>query len=359
MDDESIWQLRKEIDELDDEIIELLARRAVLAKEIGLLKSMKGLPAHDPGREQAVLLAIEARNKGSLPNSALRSIFGEIISACRALQQPTRVSFLGPEATFTHLAAVEYFGRSCRLMPRDSIVDVFRDVQSGNADFGVVPVENSNEGTVGLTLDQLADGDLKICGEVLLRVSHALMSKNGDLEDVKQILSHPQALAQCFGWLARNLPGRPTVQMSSTAVAARRAAEEEGTAAVGNEMLARLYGLTVLARDIQDRSMNLTRFLVLGHEDCKPTAQDRTSVLFTLPHSPGALLKALNPFHQQGINICKIESRPSKDTPWEYIFFADLEGHASAPAMKAALLGLSECANRLKFLGSYPAGRLA
>jgi len=356
MDDEAIWRLRKQIDELDAKIVELLGQRATHAKEIGRLKQLKGMPAYDASREQALMNALVSGNTGPLSDSALRNVFTEIVSACRALQHPPRVSFLGPAATFTHLAAIDYFGQSCDFLPRESIVDVFRDVQSGHGDFGVVPVENSTEGSVGLTLDQLADSQLRICGEVFLRISHALMSRQGSLADIQQILSHPQALAQCLGWLSRNLPGRPMVQMSSTAVAARRASEEEGTAAVGNDMLARLYGLNILARDIQDRAVNVTRFLVLGHEDCEPTGRDRTSILFAVAHHPGALLQTLNPFSEHAINISRIESRPSKDTPWEYVFFADFEGHVSDGEVAATLETISRFVTRLKILGSYPIG---
>jgi len=356
MDDEAIWRLRGQIDELDAKIVELLGQRAAHAKEIGRLKRLKGMPAYDASREQALMSALVSGNKGPLSDSALRNVFTEIVSACRALQQPTRISFLGPAATFTHLAAIDYFGQSCDFLPRESIVDVFRDVQSGHGDFGVVPVENSTEGPVGLTLDQLSDSHLRICGEVFLRISHALMSRHGNLADIRQIVSHPQALAQCLGWLSRNLPGRPMVQMSSTAVAARRASEEEGTAAVGNEMLARLYGLSTLARDIQDRAVNVTRFLVLGHEECEPTGRDRTSILFAVPHHPGALLQALNPFSEHAINISRIESRPSKDTPWEYVFFADIEGHVADGEVAATLEIVSRFVTRLKILGSYPIG---
>jgi chorismate mutase/prephenate dehydratase len=356
MEEKMIRGMRERIDLLDDEIIRLLHERAAQAKEIGCLKRTNGLPALDAQRERAVLGRLSRRQTGPLQASALQHIFTEIIAACRAIQEPLKVSYLGPEATFTHMAAIDYFGRSCEFVPRDSIVDVFRDVQSGHAHFGVAPVENSTEGSVGLTLDQLADCDLKVCGEIYLRISHALMSSERDLSRIKEVLSHPQALGQCLGWLSRNLPTRPLVQMSSTAIAAKKAAEQPGSAAVGNEALARLHGLHVLARDIQDRSTNVTRFLVLGIEEQAPTGRDKTSVLFSTPHRPGALLRALTPFSQQGVNISRIESRPSKETPWEYIFFADFEGHVSDERVQAALEEFSHCVNRLRMLGSYPAG---
>jgi chorismate mutase/prephenate dehydratase len=358
MAEDKIIQLRDRIDRLDYQIVELLTERAANADEIGRLKRLKGMPVYDASRETALMSGILAQNKGPLPDSTLRRIYVEIISACRELQGPTRISFLGPEATFTHRAGLEYFGGSCNFAPADSIKDVFKTVENGHADFGVVPVENSTEGSVGLTLDQLAVSELKICGEIFLRISHSLMSGERDLSRIKQVLSHPQALAQCGDWLSRRLPGIALVQMPSTAAAARRVAEERANAAVGSEMLAKLHGLNVLARDIQDLSVNLTRFLVLGSQDPPKTGRDRTSLLFATLHRPGALRMALAPLAEQGINISRIESRPSRETPWEYIFFLDLEGHLSDEDVECALEQLTERVSRLKILGSYPIGEL-
>ena len=356
---QSIDGLREKIDQIDRDLIQLLSQRAACALAIGPLKQSLGLPTFDAGREREVMDALLAHNDGPLTNSALNYIFTEIISACRALQCPTKVAYLGPEATFSHTAALDYFGRSSTLLPRDSIVDVFREVESGQADFGVVPVENSTEGAVGLTLDQLATSDLSVCGEILLPVSHALMSRTTDLDMIESVYSHPQALAQCFGWLAGNLPGRAIVQTPSTAAAAKRAVQESGSAAVGSEMLARLYGLEVLSRNIQDRSVNLTRFLILGRAQNRMTGKDKTSLLFTARHQPGSLLAALKPFAKQGINLTRIESRPSKDKPWTYIFFVDIEGHLSENPVKAALDELSDCVDNLKILGCYPKAELS
>jgi chorismate mutase/prephenate dehydratase len=356
MEERTIPMLREYIDSLDNEIIRLLHERAGKALEIGRLKRMNGLPAFDAARERTLLDAVVQRGDAALSGAALRRVFTEIISACREVQAPVKVSYLGPECTFTHQAAIEYFGRSCDFVPRDSIVDVFRDVQSRQTAFGVAPVENSSEGPVGLTLDQLAASDVRISGEIFLPISHALMSRESDISDVTEALSHPQALGQCVQWLSRNLPGRPLAQMSSTAAAARKAAETPGAAAIGNEALAQLYGLEVLARDIQDHSPNVTRFIVLGGEMCSATGRDRTSILFSTPHHPGALIRALTPFSASGINITRIESRPSKDTPWEYIFFADFEGHLSDEAVKEALHEMAPFVNRFKALGSYPIG---
>ncbi len=350
--------LREKIDQIDRDLIQLLSRRAACALAIGPLKQSLGLPTFDAGREREVMDALLTHNDGPLTDSALNYIFTEIISACRALQCPTRVAYLGPEATFSHTASLEYFGRSSTLLPRDSIVDVFREVESGQADFGVVPVENSTEGAVGLTLDQLATSDLRICGEILLPISHALMSRTTDLDLIESVFSHPQALAQCFGWLAGNLPGRAIVQTPSTAAAAKRAAQEPGAAAVGSEMLARLYGLEVLSRNIQDRSVNLTRFLILGRAESRMTGKDKTSILFTARHQPGSLLAALTPFANHGINLTRIESRPSKEKLWTYIFFVDIEGHLSEDRVKDALEALSSYVDNLKILGCYPKAEL-
>lgn len=357
-EDHKIDSLREQIDRIDRELIRLLSERATCALAIGPLKEALGLPTFDAGREREIMDALLAENSGPLPDSALRYVFTEIISACRALQCPTRVAYLGPEATFTHMATLEYFGRSSTLLSRDSIVDVFREVESGQVDFAVVPVENSSEGAVGLTLDQLVTSDVKICGEILLPVAHALMSQETDLSEIHAVYSHPQALAQCFGWLAGNLPGRDILQMPSTAAAAQKAAKERGIAAIGNEMLARLYGLEVLSRNIQDRTVNLTRFLILGNAENRMTGHDKTSILFAAKDRPGALLEALTPLADQGINLTRIESRPSKEIPWTYIFFVDMEGHLSEDRVEAALAELEQSVDRLKILGCYPKGEL-
>ncbi|MFC1834082.1 prephenate dehydratase [Thermodesulfobacteriota bacterium] len=359
MDEKPILLVRDQIDSIDKEIVKLLGQRAQCALEIGKAKQEAGIPRFDPARERAVISGRVNGHGGPLPKAALKFIFTEIISACRELQAPTSVSCLGPEATFSHLAAQEYFGQSCTFLPRDSIADVFREVERGQADYGVVPVENSSEGAVGLTLDQLAVSELKICGEICRKISHALISREKDLADIKHVLSHPQALAQCRGWLARHLPGIPTVQMSSTSAAAKRALEESGTAALGSDMLAWRYGLEVLARDIQDWSQNMTRFLVLGKGECPATGQDRTSIVFATPHRPGALANALTFLADYNINLTRIESRPSKETPWHYVFFIDFDGHISDDPVKAAMEKLARSVEKLKLLGSYPVAEMS
>ena len=358
MGEDRIPELRNEIDGIDRQIVELLGRRAACALQIGSFKRSNGLPTLDAVRERDLLDAVCKINKGPLSDAAVRNIFTEIVSACRSLQGPTKVAYLGPEATFTHLAAMEHFGKSCVFRPTESIADVFGEVESGQSDFGVVPVENSSEGGVGLTLDRLVNSELRICGEIKRSISHALMSKQKVLSGIKCVYSHPQALGQCLKWLATNLPGRSMVQVSSTAAAAKLASEEPDAAAVGSDMLAAIYGLEVLAGDIQDLSHNMTRFLILGRHESPRTGRDKTSVLFVTPHRPGALRDALGPFDDAGINLSKIESRPAKERPWEYIFFADFDGHLSDRHVQAAMETLSARVDKFKILGSYPMGEL-
>lgn len=359
MSESDIDGLRQEIDALDRSILDLMGKRAALAMDIGRLKENSGRSPFDPGRERDLLAALCGLNKSPLSEAAVRRIFLEIMSACRAIQGPTRVSFLGPAATFSHMAALSHFGGSCIFLPRGSISDVFREVTGGRADFGVVPVENSIEGAVGLTLDELAVSELKVCGEIFLPVSQALMSREEDLSRIRRVYSHPQALAQCRGWLAGNLPEAALVETQSTAAAAMRSVGEEGSAALGSEMLAERHGLKVLAGDVQDRPFNLTRFLVLGRLECPRSGRDKTSIIFTLPHQPGALRQVLSPLAEAGINLTRIESRPAKNGSWEYIFFVDFEGHLSDEGVREALAGLASVVVEFKLMGSYPAGETA
>lgn len=350
-------EIRSRIDDLNRVLLESLNQRAELAIEAGRIKQEQGLPVFDPPREQEILADLEQLNQGPLSGRAVSRVFAEIISACRAVQSPILVSYLGPEGTFSHQAAADWFGRSAGLLARSSISDVFREAESGRADYAVVPVENSTEGTVGLTLDHLIDSKLKICGETYLSISHALMSTETEVDRIETVLSHPQALAQCRGWLAGNLPGRGLVETASTAEAARRATSEPGTAAVGSALLAELMGLTILSSDIQDQPLNLTRFLVLGRADGRPTGHDKTSIMFTAAHKPGSLYDSLKPLSVSGVNLTRIESRPAGKTPWEYVFFIDFEGHAQDPEVKNALTYLDKGVEQLKILGSYQMGR--
>lgn len=357
-----IDKLRNGIDRIDREILDLLNKRAEIALEIGELKREDGIPTADRTRELEIIARLTDMNKGPMPDKAIGSVFTEIISACRALQSPVKVCFLGPEATFSHAAAMEGFGRSAKFIPLESISDVFREVESGRADYGVVPVENSTEGTVGLTLDHFINTTLNICGEVCLGISHALLSNSEEASAIERIYSHPQALAQCRDWIKKTLPAAEVMAAPSTAAAAVQAVKDSKSAAIGAEMLAEKHGLKVLARDIQDRPLNLTRFLVLGREECPNTGSDKTSIWFVAHHQPGSLFECLKHFADQNINMTRIESRPSNQGPWEYVFFLDFEGHILDEPVRTALERLSASVERVRIMGSYPmaagAGRL-
>ncbi len=349
-------ECRAVIDEIDRRLLELLNRRARAVLTLSQVKRREGLPVLAPDREQALLNDLQRRSDGPLPPEAVRAVFGEIVSACRALQQPLKVAFLGPELTFSHQAVRRYFGGQCDLAPQGTVSDVFREVERGRAQVGMVPLENSCEGGVGETLDCLMTSGLTVCGEVFLPVSQCLMAACA-LEDVVKVYSHPAALAQCRAWLQRNLPRVQTVEAPSTSVSARRAAAEPGAAALGSELAAERHGLAVLARDVQDLAHNTTRFLVLGSQACPPSGLDRTSLIFTLDHRPGSLHQALGALARRGINISRLESRPSKTEAFEYAFFADLDGHLERQNVAEALVELAGCTRNLKVLGSYPAGR--
>lgn len=348
--------LRAEIDRIDRDILDLIERRVSAARRIGDIKAERNLAVVDIARENTILRALQQRSSGLATDDALAAIFTEIISACREVQRATRVAYLGPPATFTHRAAIDRFGKAADFAPEDSIHSVFRQVECGHADFGVVPVENSSEGSVNATLDELTETSLRICGEVLLPISHCLAARTPELGSIRTVLSHPQALAQCRSWLRERLPGVELRGVSSTAAAAQEAALREDCAAVGAGMCADLYGLHIVVRDIQDRSLNLTRFLIVGVESCEATARDKTSIVFSTAHRPGALHRALAAFAQREINLLKIESRPSKTAPWEYVFFTDFEGHETDDRVRPALENLRDAVQRLKILGSYPVG---
>ncbi len=355
---DTITALRDEIDQVDAELVQLLSQRARLALEIGRLKQTAGLPVFVPERESDLLDKLTQGNRGPLPDDFLRNIFREVISACRSVQQPLRVAFLGPEFTFSHQAALQHFGHSCRLAPQNSIAEVFREVEGGRCQVGLVPVENSGEGAVGASLDQLMNTQLKVCGEVYTPISHVLMSHEEDLEAIATVYSHPQALAQCRAWLSRNLPQARVAEAPSTAAAARQAADTPGSAAVGAVAAAQHNGLKILAEGIQDYSFNTTRFLVVGNQEVPPCGQDKTSLVFLTAHRPGSLYQALGELAEMGINLSRIESRPTKDRPWEYAFFVDLQGHRQDPVVAKALAALESQVERLKILGSFPVGEM-
>ena len=346
-----IEKLRGEIDKLDDELAALVQRRAALAQKIGELKG--GAPAYRPERESEILRRIAAKS-GPLAAERLLTVFCEIISACRALEQSIRVSYLGPEGTFSEQAVRKHFGRAVEGVASASVDEAFRSAESGTAQFTVVPVENSTEGVVGRTLDLLLATPLRICGEVELRVQQNLLCRTDDIGSIKKIYSHAQSLAQCNGWLSQHLPRAERVPVTSNADAARRAAEEAGTAAVAGEAAAERYGLKVLSKGIEDDPNNTTRFLVLGNLDPAPTGRDRTSLVMSAENKPGAVHALLTPLARHGVSMTRIESRPSHRKKWDYVFFLDIDGHADDPNVAKALAALKKRASLFRVLGSYP-----
>lgn len=350
----TLEQLRHTIDEIDERILELLNQRASTVIAVGRLKSRERRDFYAPGREREIYERLTARNKGPFPNEALRSVFREIMSASLALETPIKVAFLGPKATFTHMAAMQQFGLSAELAPQKSIPAVFEEVEKGRAQYGVVPVENSTEGMVSHTLDMFMESDLKIIAEVLLEVSHDLLSRTGRIEDIKKIYSHPQAIAQCRKWLDDNLPNVPVVDVASTALAAQIVSEDYTAAAIAGESAASHYDLKVVKKRIEDQVNNFTRFLVIGKKFADKSGNDKTSLMFSVKDEPGILYRMLEPFAKRGINLTKIESRPLKKKAWEYIFFLDLNGHISDPEVEEAVRDLRECCRFVKVLGSYP-----
>ncbi len=355
----SIEALRSRIDELSLEILKLVSERARHASAIGRLKHSDGAVVYQPGRERDVIERMAAENPGPLTDEQVRRIFTEIISACRALERGVRVAYLGPEHTYSHEAARHRFGASAGLVAEPSIPAVFQAIENGRADFGVAPVENSTEGPVTLTLDLLIDTGLEIIGEILLPIRHALLSRGGDPRAVRRIVSHQQSLAQCRGYLSANFPGRELEPVASNALAAKLAAQDPSCAAIASAAAAEPYGLRVIAENIQDSAQNTTRFLVIGACPVARSGRDKTTVLFAVPDRVGALNQALSLFARNRINLAKIESRPLRGRPWEYLFFADLEGHRDDPRVKRALAALAQRALFLKVLGSYPEGRPA
>jgi chorismate mutase / prephenate dehydratase len=346
---------RRTIDRVDDRILSLLSRRQEIAASIGRIKEAGGLDRYDSAREKNVLDRLACKGKRPLTSEAIRRVFCEIISAARSVQEPFKVSYLGPEATFSHQAAISLFGRSTLFRPAESIQEVFQQVERGACQRGVVPVENSSEGSVSATLEGFYTHELKIGAEFLLRIRHHLLSRADRIDRVTRIYSHPMALAQCRLWFKEHLPGVPLEEVSSTAEAVRRAAKGEGTAAVGSKPALLHHGMNLLVEGIEDHPGNTTRFLVIGRHDAEPTGKDKTSLLFSLEHKPGSLSGALEPLARRKINMTRIESRPLKGRNWEYLFFVDLEGHEKEDLGEALSEMENQCAF-LKRLGSYPAG---
>ena len=349
----SLSEHRKAIDQLDAKIVELLNERTRHVLAIGDIKLKAGEEIYAPHRERAVFERVCAQNKGPITNEQLRTIYREVMSSALALEKTMTIAYFGPEATFTHQAALQKFGVSLGYSAQKTIGDVFTEVSKQGADYGVVPVENSTEGVVTHTLDMFVDSDLKIVSQVLLKIQQCLMSKSPQ-NKLKKLYVHPQSLAQCRGWLAKHLPGVEIVETSSNARSAELAAGEKGAAALGGVLAAEKYGLNVLARDIQDNVVNVTRFLVLGRRCSPPTGDDRTSLMVSVADKAGALHEALAAFRKHKINLSKIESRPSKRRAWEYFFFIDCTGHYQEPKLAKAIEELGKHCHFVKILGSYP-----
>ena len=363
MTDRSLDRLRAKVTAGDRKIVKLLNERAGLSRAIGRIKAEQGLAVYDPARESAVYDSLAAINEGVLPDSALLAIYREILAASRALQAPVVTACLGPEASFSHLAVRSHFGENTPISFQKTIYQVFDAVERGKVAWGVVPVENSLEGAVNLTLDRLISTPLKIRGEILLRIGYCLLSAGCDAGKIRKVYSHPQALAQCQNWLRVNLPQAELMERQSTAAAAAAVPERPECAALGSRMAADVYGLNVLAENIEDHPSNTTRFLIIGTGKGQRTNSDKTSVIFGTPHAPGALHQALRPFADRGINLLKIASYPVKDSgreclsSWEYLFFADAEGHEEDENISTCLRDLEAATTFIKILGSYPRGR--
>jgi len=347
--------LRKKVDSVDKKIIGLLNSRAGITKSIAQVKLKSGKSIYSPEREREVLRKLASLSNGPLPASALEAIYREIMSASLSLGMPLKISYLGPEATFTHLAALKRFGSQVKYIPCDSITDVFLEVEKDNADYGVVPIENSVEGAVSHTLDMFMDSDLRICSQIILDVAHHLLA-NCPKGKIRRVYSISQVFGQCRIWLQKNLAGVEIIEVSSTTRAAQIAAKEKNSACIASLLAAKVYKLKVVASDIEDSPHNVTRFLIVGKNDVPPTGCDRTSLMFSIKDKVGALHDMLLPFKKYRINLTKIESRPSKKKAWDYYFFVDLDGHRDNPRVKKALMELEDKCKFLKILGSYPLG---
>jgi chorismate mutase/prephenate dehydratase len=353
---ESVDALRKKIDQVDEKIVRLLNDRAFLAQRIGHYKRLTNQEIYVPAREQEVVKRVAELSRGPLPVPAVQSVYREIIAACRAVEAPLKVAFFGAEASYSHLAARQKFGSVAALTPSASIAEVFQDVEQGRVLFGVVPIENSTEGVVAHTLDLLVDSRLQIFAESFLDIHHNLLSQSGRAGEITKIVSHPQALAQCRVWLSRRFPKAELQEVTSTSHAASMAAQDNSVGAVSSSLAAEIYDLKIVAANIEDQSHNITRFFVIGEQPAKPSRRDKTSLAFSVKDEPGILHRMLRPFANRRINLSKIESRPIKNKPWEYMFFLDLKGHKDEPRVKSAIAQLERHCTFFKILGSYPSG---
>ncbi len=351
---EKIQKLRKKIDEIDDRIIDLLNERARVVIEVGEIKKAEKIEFHSPNREREILERLTRRNTGPFPENTLRALYREILSSSLSLERPLKVAYLGPRATFTHQAVMQQFGLAAQDVPVENIRDVFSEVERGRADYGVVPIENTTSGAVIYTLDMFIDSELKITAEIMLEVSQYLLNKSGRAADIKKIYSISPAAAQCRQWLEKNLPGVPILDAPSTARAAEMAADDPAAAAIASEMAAVLYGLQVAAKRIEDSQTNITRFLVIGPRSPGRTGRDKTSIMFSIKDKVGALHSMLTPFAEAGINLNRLDARPSGKKVWDYVFFLDMEGHIEDPKVAGAIETLKKDCLFLKVLGSYP-----
>jgi len=347
--------LRKKIDALDKVIIKLLNARANITLDVARVKNKSGKSIYAPARERDVLNKIAQANKGPLSNDAMSAIYREVMSGSLALEKPIKIAYMGPEASFSHLASMKRFGSQVEYVACNSIPEVFLEVERDNADYGVVPIENSIEGVISYTLDMFVDADLKICAQIILDVAHNLLA-NCVKSSIKRVYSNPQVFGQCRIWLQENLPGVELIEVSSTTRAAQIAAKEKNSACIASILAASIYKLKVLAKDIEDSPHNITRFLVIGKTEVPQTSRDKTSLVFSIKDKVGALHGMLVPFKKYKINLTKIESRPSKKRAWDYYFFLDLEGHKDNPKIKKAIAELDSRCKFLKILGSYPIG---
>jgi len=358
--EQQLAAVRGEIDATDDEILILLNRRASLVSVVADLKAALQVPFYVPSRERQIAERLSAQNPGPFPTEAIRSVFQEIFSACLTLEKKVRVVYLGPEGTFSHMAVKRQFGLSARATPIGTIPGVFEEVERGNADFGVVPIENTTEGVMNHTLDSFMESDLKISAEILLEITMCLLARAGtELGEIERVYSIPIAAAQVRRWLATNLPRATLVETRSTTEGARQAHDDARGAAVASELAAKLYDLAILRRNIQDLAHNMTRFLVVGRQQAEPTGRDKTSILLVTRDEAGILYRVLGAFAERGLNMSKIESRPSRRRPWEYVFFVDVDGHERDPAVAEALAAVRQGCESVKVLGSYPKAEAA
>ena len=351
--------IRRRINEIDERLQQLINERATIAQQVGVAKGelASAVDYYRPEREAEVLRRVIGRNEGPMRDEEMLRLFREIMSACLAQQEPLKIGFLGPEGTFTQTAVFKHFGHSVRALPFHTIDEVFQEVECGAADFGVVPIENSTEGSVNNTLDMFLTSPLKIAGEIELRIEQHLMSRHKGLDKIKRICAHEQSLAQCRGWIRENLPHVELIGMSSNAAGARRARDEDGTAAIGPEVAADVYELQLLVNNIEDRPDNATRFLVVGRKLLSPTGEDKTTLLLSTADTAGGagvLHHLLQPLATHGVSMTRIESRPSRRRNWDYVFFIDIEGHADVPPVSDALTELEQQASLFKVLGAYP-----